>query len=233
MYIPWYEYCLWLAVIITKVFLFYICKPIRRLAFLRIFILYGLAYEFITLLIFFKYPVIYSQSIWLLDYIKYFISAMLAVQLATIKENKNISFYSFLTLLTIMFGFAANVQLSFTEPLLRMARFIDGLCIGITLFVFFQKMEKLYKNIAIGLSGILASDFICNTMQAIDHWNHWSVVRPLYAVSYLISVLVLVFLIRFGLSDNFQSSQVEELSLPAVELVPAQHCLLSPELYLP
>jgi hypothetical protein len=233
MILPWYECVLWFAAIVAKAVLFWKCLPIRKLAFLQVFTVYGLVYELLALFVYFQHPYMYNQSIWMLDFIKYFIFSLLITQLATINESRNFSLIALLSLCTLTGGLLTNVQLSNTQALLRLARFVDGICIGLTFTIFVQKMDKLYKNIAIGLSGILAGDFICSYIQSIDQWNHWDVVRPLYAASYLIFVLVMILLIRFGLSDNFQYVQAEGLSLPAGELAPAQQYLLSPELYLP
>jgi len=240
MNLPWYEYGLWFAVIIAKAVLFYVCRPIQKMAFLKIFTVYTLLYELIAGVIFFIYPKEYNQFIWILDFIKYYLYAMLATQLATIKEHKYVSIYSFMGLCTIAFGFVYSVQIHNTESLLRLVRFIDGICIGIASLVTFQKMEKLYKNIAIGLSGILAGDFLCSTIQAYDQWKHWAVVRPLYALVYLISLVVLIHLTYFGKGVSFLYVRDEHLSPLSVEpapvfpeLIPAQQHLLYPELYLP
>jgi hypothetical protein len=226
MSIPWYEYSLWFAVIIAKAILFYKCLNIRNLAFLQVFTWYGIIYECVSLTMFFNHSALYSQSIWILDFVSYFVSALLAVQLATIRESRNISLVSLMTLCAIMSVIILNVSFSNTENLLRIARFIDVSCIGLAFLAVVQKMDRLYRNLAIALGIRLSGDFLCNTIQAYDHWRHWAIVRPLFSLSCLIAVVSMIILV--DASKDPLCVPVGELSLPAVGPIPARQHLPYP-----
>lgn len=240
MNLPWYEYGLWFAAIVAKAVLFWKCLSIRKLAFLQAFTVYGLIYELLSLFMFFQHPASYIQFLWILDFIKYFIYSLLAVQLATLKESKVIAFNSFMILCTAIFVFISNANLTNTEPLLRIMRFIDGCCLGAIFLTLVQKMDILYKRIAIGLGILLSSEFICGFIQAYDHWKHWNFVRPMYALSFLVSLIAMILLVKGGTTSNFPFVLADRLyhifAVPthavADPVVQQQHSPY-PELYLP
>jgi len=239
MSLPWYEILLWIATALTKGFLAFFCRSIR-LFFLRFYIAYILLCEVIQFIFYIWYPEQYNQILWVSEFVKYSILSMLITQIATLKESKVVAYSSFLILCGIISVLVFNTNLTITEPLLRTIRFIDVGCIGIALLAYVQKMDMIYKRLLLGLFGILLGDFICSAIQAYDHWKHWGFVRPLYAAAYLISLLVLTYLVNSGKEGDFQFAPADPLpqsvaeEFPAVpDLVPVQQQSLSQKPYLP